>query len=164
MNLIEKLDGLPLALATAGAYLSQVSTSLQDYLRHYQTSWLKLQRTTPQLQSYDHTLYTTWDVSFEHLRIQNTSAAKLLQLWAYFDNQDVWYELLAAGRDSGPEWFSKLVSDELDFTEAIRLLCDHGLVERLENSDGYGMHTCVHDWATYALNTENDSKIGRAHV
>jgi hypothetical protein len=32
-ELAKVLDGLPLALATAGAYLDQVATSFADYLR-----------------------------------------------------------------------------------------------------------------------------------
>ena len=109
----------------------------------------------------DRALYTTWDISLQHIQIQNTSAAKLLRLWAYFDNQDLWYKLLAAGSHSGPEWFSELVNDELDFNGAIRLLCDHGLIERLEDSDGYGMHTCVHAWAAHVLNAEKDILMAR---
>lgn len=55
----KELDGLPLALATAGAYLDQVATGFQDYLRLYKASWLKLQQTTPELSSYeDRQLYT----------------------------------------------------------------------------------------------------------
>ncbi|KAF2682085.1 hypothetical protein K458DRAFT_391120 [Lentithecium fluviatile CBS 122367] len=46
-ELAKELDGLPLALATAGAYLDQVSTSFADYLRLYRASWLKLQQTSP---------------------------------------------------------------------------------------------------------------------
>jgi hypothetical protein len=59
--LAKELDGLPLALATAGAYLDQVAISFSDYLRHYRASWLKLQKTSPELSSYeDRTLYFTW--------------------------------------------------------------------------------------------------------
>jgi hypothetical protein len=42
-ELAKELDGLPLALATAGAYLNQVATSFRDYLRLYRASWLRLQ-------------------------------------------------------------------------------------------------------------------------
>ena len=61
----------------------------------------------------DRALYTTWDLSFQHIHKQNKSAAKLLQLWAYFDNQDLWFELLAAGGEESPEWFAKLINDNL---------------------------------------------------
>jgi hypothetical protein len=59
IGLVEELDGLPLALATAGSYLEYVTTSFSDYLRLYKASWLKLQKTSPLLDSYeDRTLYT----------------------------------------------------------------------------------------------------------
>ncbi len=42
IRLAQELNGLPLALATAGAYLDQVTMSLSDYLRLYKESWAKL--------------------------------------------------------------------------------------------------------------------------
>jgi hypothetical protein len=99
------LDGLPLALATAGAYLDQVATSFTDYLHLYKASWLKLQQTSPEVTSYeDRQLYSTWQLSLDHIEQQNKLSVKLLQLWAYFDNQDLWFELLREGSSNGPEW------------------------------------------------------------
>ena len=151
---MKQLDGLPLALATAGAYLSQVAISLKDYLSHYRTSWLRLQQTTPGLLSYEErALYTTWNLSFQHIQKQNKYAEKLLQLWAYIDNQDLWFSLLAAGRKNSPEWFPTIVKDELSFNKVIRLLCDHALIEPVNITGGYSMHTCVHAWAVHVLNS-----------
>jgi len=42
VELVEELDGLPLALSTAGAYLEHISITLSDYLRLYKALWLKL--------------------------------------------------------------------------------------------------------------------------
>lgn len=61
-RLAKKLDELPLALATAGAYLDQVTTSIDDYLRLYNDSWAKLQKTSPELSLYKGTLYSTWQI------------------------------------------------------------------------------------------------------
>ncbi len=160
-ELATKLDGLPLALATAGAYLSQVSTSLADYLRYYNSSWLRLQETSPELSSYEDALYSTWNISYKHIHSRNESAGKLLQLWAYFDNQDLWYALLAGGSKCSPEWFSTIIDDELNFNEAIRLLCDHALVESHGVSGGYGMHSCVHAWIMHVLNSERDISMAK---
>lgn len=88
--LVKELDGLPLALATAGAYLSHVSTGLNDYLRLYKASWLRLLQKSPELDSYeDRALYTTWQLSLDHIKLQNELSARLLELWAYFNNQDI---------------------------------------------------------------------------
>jgi tetratricopeptide (TPR) repeat protein len=164
-----ELDGLPLALATAGAYLYHVATSFQDYLRLYKASWLKLQQTTPELSSYeDRQLYTTWQLSYDHIRGQNELSVRLLQLWAYFDNQDLWFELLREQNSAGPEWFARLTEDELNFHQAMRMLCNHGLAEADRSSEmdeiestGYSMHSCVHEWTTHVLNQEWSKELAR---
>ena len=81
VELVKELDGLPLALSTAGAYLEHVTTSFSEYLRLYKASWLKLQQTSPQLRSYeDRSLYTTWLVTLDRIEQQNPASAKLLKL------------------------------------------------------------------------------------
>ena len=156
MDLVKQLDGLPLALSTAGAYLSQVSISLKDYICHYRTSWLRLQQTTPGLLFYEErALHTTWDLSFQHIQKQNKSAENLLQLWAYFDNQDLWFELFVAGREEVRSGLLHTIAkDELSF----RLLCDYALIESLTSSHGYGMHTCVHAWVVHVVNSQKNKK------
>jgi len=79
--LAQELDGLPLALATAGAYLSQVAVGLNDYLRLYKASWLQLLQKSPELESYeDRALYTTWQLSLDHIKQQNELSVRLLEL------------------------------------------------------------------------------------
>jgi hypothetical protein len=139
------------------------ATSLEDYIRFYTESWLKLQKTSPELLSYeDRTLYSTWNLSFEHVKRKDVSAAQLLRLLAYFDSQDIWYQLLAVGKRGEPKWFAVVVQDELSFNNAIRLLCDHGLVEPSGGlSKGYGMHSCVHHWSKFVLGGDDDAEMGR---
>jgi hypothetical protein len=164
-DLAKELDGLPLAIATTGAYLRQVSTSLDVYLRDYRASWAKLQMRSPSLISYrDRTLYTTWNISLEHIEIQSKSAGQLLRLFGYFDNHDIWYELLAAGSEGSPEWFSTIVEDEISFSEAIRILTDHALIDYSTSSIGYSMHSCVHAWIKHVLNAERDLSMSRIVV
>ena len=144
-----------------------MSTSFADYLRLYKASWLKLQQTSPQISSYeDRQLYSTWQLSLDHIRQQNKHSAKLLQLWAYFDNQDLWFELLQEGRSNGPDWFYKITEDELSFNASVRVLCNYELAEvvrsvkgsRLE-LEGYGMHSCVHSWTMHVVNQKWDSEL-----
>ncbi|KAK2020926.1 hypothetical protein LX32DRAFT_282800 [Colletotrichum zoysiae] len=66
-TLARRLDGLPLALSTAGAYLNQVSTTFAEYLQLYDESWLRLHKESPQLLDYDQALYSTWGVSFNYI-------------------------------------------------------------------------------------------------
>ncbi|KAN0067101.1 HET domain containing protein [Elaphomyces granulatus] len=168
VRLAKELDGLPLALATAGAYLDQGAISFSDYLRLYKASWARLLMTSPELNSYeDRTLYSTWQLSFDQVKQRNELSAKLLQLWAYFDNQDLWFELLRHGNSEGPDWIRELTKDELRFNQTVRVLSDHGLVEvdmssqELIESRGYSIHSCVHSWTVYVLNQEWDYDLAK---
>ncbi|KAM0531420.1 hypothetical protein ACHAO3_007531, partial [Verticillium nonalfalfae] len=70
--LARKLDGLPLALSTAGTYLMEVSTSWGQYLQDYADAWGQLQMLSPQLLTYeDRAMYSTWNISFASIRQQN---------------------------------------------------------------------------------------------
>ncbi|KAJ5753069.1 Disease resistance protein [Penicillium odoratum] len=158
-DLARRLDGLPLALATAGAYLEQVSISCTEYLQLYRESWQQLQKETPQLAAYDQTLYSTWNLSYQHIQQQSPIAAMLLRQWAYFASEDLWYELLKDSGPDQPEWLSTLTENKLTFHKNLRLLCSHGLVEadattplQHVESRGYSVHGCVHSWMINVLN------------
>ncbi|PQE06061.1 hypothetical protein CJF30_00005019 [Rutstroemia sp. NJR-2017a BBW] len=169
--LARELDGLPLALATAGAYLDQVAISLSDYLRLYKQSWVQLQESTPELDSYeDRTLYSTWQISFDHIKQQNDLSAKLLCFWAYFDSQDLWLELLQHSDSDDPDWVRELTKDEVTFHQVVRVLSSHGLVEvhtssqDLIESRGYSIHGCVHSWTIHVLNRAWDPRLARLAI
>ncbi|KAJ2986546.1 hypothetical protein NUW58_g4974 [Xylaria curta] len=169
--LAEELDGFPLALATAGAYLEHTSTTFGSYLRLYRESWARLQMSTPELGSYgDRTLYSTWQLSFDQIQQQNENSAALLRLWAYFDNQDIWLELLQAYNDHDIEWIREVTKDELTFASTVRTLIDYGLVEVYISTDepteskGYSVHNCVHSWMIHVLNREHSQDLARFAV
>lgn len=130
--------------------MEQVSTSCADYLYLYKQSWLRLHEETPGLPSYEETLYSTWNISYKHIEKQNPNAVKLLQLWSYFDNNDLWYELLQDGTLTKAPWHDEIVRNKLDFDKTMRALCSHGLVnantgESTLESQGYSVQTCVHE-------------------
>ncbi|KAH9239089.1 hypothetical protein K456DRAFT_1860934 [Colletotrichum gloeosporioides 23] len=167
--LAQKLDGLPLALATAGAYLNKVSTSSTEYIQMYEISWLQLQEQSLHLLEYDRALYSTWNVSPRHIQLQNQYAVKLLRLWGHFDNYDLWYELLQAGRLKKPAWLHKITKDRPSFDAAMRVLCEYGLAEPnayswRPESRGYSMHQCVHAWAVHVLNAQSSRHLEKAAI
>jgi tetratricopeptide (TPR) repeat protein len=147
-----------------------VTTSFSEYLQLYKVSWLKLQTTSPLLNSYkDRTLYTTWQITFDRIQQQNRVSAKLLKLWAYFDRQDLWFDILRHVTSADDEWIwiQKLTEDKLNFNEAITLLCSFGMVdpdrslEQQFGSGGYSIHSCVHSWTVFVLNKEWDESLAR---
>ncbi|KAI1172528.1 kinesin light chain [Nemania sp. FL0916] len=161
VNLARELDGFPLALATAGAYLEQTSTTFESYLRLYKDSWARLQSASPELGSYkDRTMYSTWQLTLDQIRKINPYSAELLRLWAYFDSQDIWLELLQYKDEDTPEWICEVTKDEIAFNDTVRTLSHFGLVEICPSTEqhiesrGYSVHSCVHSWMKYVLNPE----------
>ncbi len=75
----EMLGDLPLAVATAGAWLAETSFTVSDYLR-------ELERQAPrtlsiaQLADYPQPVSQTWDLSLNRLQERSPAAARLLEL------------------------------------------------------------------------------------
>ncbi|KAK5699198.1 hypothetical protein LTR17_023451 [Elasticomyces elasticus] len=145
--LVRKLDGLPLALATTGVHLEQASIHQDDLgLETYK----------------DRILYSTWRISLERIQQQNELSARLLGLWCYFSNQDLWYEVLCDGNMEHLPWLRNLMEDLPVSIEAKRLPCNYGLagsdtvLAGNNESGGYGAHACVHAWTIHVLNKQWD--------
>jgi len=170
VELARELDGLPLALSTAGAYLDNIATTFADYLKTYRDSWLRLQQTSPRLLTYeDRALYSTWDISYAQVDQKSANSAMLLRLWAYFDSEDLWFELLRGGRRTGPAWLRELTDDSVTFNDAVRVLCNYGFASAHITGEegcssgprGYSMHNCVHKWTAHVLNSEWYAEMAR---
>jgi hypothetical protein len=149
-----------LALATAGAFLSQSAVSFAKYLQQYEAKW-KVIESIKELSDYpSRTLYSTWDLSFARIQQQNARAANLLRFLAYLDYQDIWYDLLQGGQGGDqPAWFTELASDEFIFEDAIQTLTRYCLVESHHQTGTYSLHVCVHDWTLDGLNHDVDATL-----
>ncbi|KAL9626500.1 MAG: hypothetical protein Q9204_007251, partial [Flavoplaca sp. TL-2023a] len=88
-KLAERFDGLPLALATAGNYISQTADSFGEYLHMYEQSWEELAKNSDGLMEYDRTLYSTWNLSLKQVAAQDPEAAELFRLMGYLGNADL---------------------------------------------------------------------------
>ncbi len=95
----------------------------------------------------------------------------LLRLWAYFGNEDLWYELLKRGESDNTGWLHSITKNRIVFDRAMRLLCSHGLVDadstmrgRGAQSRGYSVHGCIHSWMIYVLNPEMDLEMARLAI
>jgi tetratricopeptide (TPR) repeat protein len=107
-------------------------------------------------------------ISYDELRRKDASAAKLLQLWSYLDNQDLWFQLLKwpIYQDQAPEWLRRITDTEITFLKTIHNLLSYSLIEQEESSDSYSMHAVVHDWIREFINKEGDNlfRIGITSV
>jgi tetratricopeptide (TPR) repeat protein len=168
------LDGLPLALAQAGTYIRETGIDFAKYVDFYKQQWRDLMELQDRggAPLYDYggrSIWTTWTISFKAIQKTNEAAANLLLLWAFLDNRDLWYGLLAAaGKRSAvaaeqlSKWLQDIPSSELKFNEAVQLLRNYSMIESMHNSASYATHPVVHKWALYVQ--DQDQRMGLARM
>ena len=165
-KLAQRLGFLPLALVQAGTYMRGTGTSCSEYLDFYETSWSQLVATSPPLQDYQNgSIQNTWMISYAHIQKVSTTAAEFLQLWAYLDHQDVWFELISrgSGRCRDYEWLQDLGQSEVHFKRTMKALVAYSMVES-RHTESYSMHPVVHDWCTKIIGKGRDDLVTAALI
>jgi tetratricopeptide (TPR) repeat protein len=157
-HLLELLDGLPLAIAQAGAYIHTTGSGLAKYISFYEQQWDELMTpgplNDPTLKDYpDRSVWTTWTISYHAIREKHEHTANLLLLWSFLDNKDFWYGLFATACKRSntifqmvSKWIGEIASSEFQFTGAMRLLRNYSLVEEITGTTSYATHPVVHQW------------------
>jgi len=109
----------------------------------------------------DWTIVTTWQISYDEVERRDIRAAKLLRLWGYLDNQELWYQLLKWPRwaNPSPDWLQKITSTEISFLATIGTLLDFSLIEQNDNTETYSMHAVVHDWIQASSDMRRDDSV-----
>jgi hypothetical protein len=149
---LQRLNGLPLALTQAGAYIRETNMSAATYIKHYDATWtqiMKKQGRFPLEEYGDWNVLTTWTMLYEQVQRQSEEAAYLLKLWGVLDWGKLWYELVAvsctlAKEMDVPAWLLTMAEDELEFVDAMGLLVRYLLADAREDASSYLMHLVVH--------------------
>jgi tetratricopeptide (TPR) repeat protein len=173
--LFRLLDGLPLAIAQAGAFLQESRVGLGTYLEFYKQQWKELMDSrnwNSPLHDYpDRSVWTTWAISYNAIRDKHKTTANLLLLWSFLDNKDLWHGLFAEAfkassvtKRSLLEWIGDIASHELEFTRAMQLLSNYSLIEDVGDVASYATHPVVHKWAYHYQDQDCRGKIGRLAV
>ena len=103
----------------------------------------------------DRSILTTWTLLFRRLEEQNGDAAKLLLLWGFIDNRDIWYELFTPAlaleiTSSLPSWYANCVEDHSNFIECTQLFFLYSFIDINIESSSFSMHPVLHQWCFQA--------------
>jgi tetratricopeptide (TPR) repeat protein len=143
-KLVTELDGLPLALDQAGAYIEETECSLSDYLTLYTRRRLALLRRGSQLTSdYPHSVASTWALSFVQVEQADPAAADLLRLCAFLHPDAIPEAILTQGATELGSRLQEVVEDPLLWNEAIQLLRRYSLVKRDAEARLLNLHRLV---------------------
>ncbi len=119
--IVKEMDGLPLALDQAGAYIEETPSTLDAYLKAYQRRQTELLHERGKDQQYQHkSVATTWSLNFEQVEQLNPTAADLLRFLAFLAPDAIPEEMIVAGASElGPQ-FQALVTDETLLDQPIK--------------------------------------------
>jgi TIR domain/NB-ARC domain len=143
-KLVEELDGLPLALDQAGAYIEETDLILSDYLQLYQHRRLALLKRQSSIASdYPHSVASTWALSFSQVEQANPAAADLLRLCAFLHPDAIPEAILTEGAaELGPR-LQEVALDPLLLNDAFQLLRRYSLVKRDPATKQLNLHRLV---------------------
>jgi tetratricopeptide (TPR) repeat protein/transcriptional regulator with XRE-family HTH domain len=133
-QLVAEMDGLPLALDQAGAYVEETSCSLADYLELFQTKREDMLRRRGEVEEGSHpmSVVTTWSISFEKVEQANPVASDLLRLCAFLAPDAIPEAILLQG-----------VADRFQLHEALRTVSAYSLLRCQTEARTYSMHRLV---------------------
>ena len=156
--LLERLSGLPLAIAQSARYMKIRQATTAMYIRLWDERWDHIMGHDKYLRDYPTSVTMAWTISMDQVRQTGPSgeyAYELVRMWAFLNNADFWHGLLSEA-ESGPSniidddpddltvaewkvkfrwtelpgWFSKLSKDREAFSDTMHLLLDYCLIER----------------------------------
>jgi tetratricopeptide (TPR) repeat protein len=100
-------------------------------------------------------------MSVEKLKHQDAHATELLRISAFFGNENIYYNLLAAQNPNLWPGLGDILRTKTGFDRSMAKLRDYSLIETSRRS--YRLHPCVHDWTLSGLNQHiEESDIWRA--
>ncbi len=138
------LDGLPLALDQAGAYIEETGCSLLNYLDHYHARWMDMLNRRGLLAA-DHpqSVSTTLALCFEKVEQASAAAAQLLRLCAFLAADALPEELISEGKSELGAVLQPVVSNVVAFDDAIAVLRKYSLLRRDPESRMFIVHRLV---------------------
>ncbi len=143
-EIVAALDGLPLALDQAGAYIEETRCGLPQYLELYSSrrKELLLRRGRSPV-DHPEPVATTWSLSFQHLGQESTAAADLLHLFAFLDSEAIPEEIITlGGAELGPA-LAAVANDPLQVDMMIELLLRYSLIRRNPEMRSLSIHRLV---------------------
>lgn len=139
-----ELDGLPLALDQAAAYIEETSCGLQGYLRLYRKERKELLKARGgKSQDHPDSVATTWKLAFEKIEKANPAAADLLRLCAFLAPDDIPELLITEGEVELTGPLKKLARSPLKLNAAIAELQKYSLISRDPTAQTLSLHRLV---------------------
>jgi tetratricopeptide (TPR) repeat protein/transcriptional regulator with XRE-family HTH domain len=142
-SIAESMDGLPLAIDQAGAYIDETQCSLSDYLQMYQAYPLSLLDERDGRSNHPASVVKTFAFAFAKVQLHNPGAAELLRLCSFLAPDTIPEELIVRGASQLGSLLQALVADPLQYNAALKALLAYSLIRRNPQTKTVTVHRLV---------------------
>jgi tetratricopeptide (TPR) repeat protein/DNA-binding XRE family transcriptional regulator len=138
------LDGLPLALDQAGAYIEETACGLSGYLNRYHMQRIPLLRLRGgEASGHPASLATTLALVIAQVEARNANAGNLLQLCAFLQSDAIPEAMITEGASGSGSILEPLARDACALDAAIKVLRDFSLIQRHAPNKTLSLHRLV---------------------
>ncbi len=163
--IVRELDGLPLALDQAGAYIEETYCGLSGYLDLYRIRRKDLLQRRSKLRSeHPQPVATTWSLSFQKVEQANPAAAELLRLCAFLDSEAIPEDIITEGAAEAGPLLQPVAADPFQLNEAIEVLRTFSLIRRNVEMKTLSMHRLVQVVLKDGMNKKTQRKWAQRTV
>ncbi|HEY1351383.1 MAG TPA: tetratricopeptide repeat protein [Ktedonobacteraceae bacterium] len=135
------MDGLPLALDQAAAYIEETGCGLRGYLERYRQRRITLlRRRGGLLPEHPESVVATWSLSFEKIERRCPAAAELLYLCAFLHPDALAEHIITTGASELTPELHVLATDPIELDEAIGVLTTFSLLRRDPDRHTLSLH------------------------
>ncbi len=145
-ELVRLVDGLPLALDQAGAYIEETQCGVAGYLTLYRARGVALFKERGGLRT-DHPdpVTTTWSLSFQKVEQASPAAADLLRFCAFLAPDAIPEELLTKSASEPDPFLEQMARDPASVNAALKELLAYSLVHRDPETGTLSIHRLVQE-------------------
>ena len=163
--IVLEMDGLPLALDQAGAYIKENPSTLAEYLETYKRKQTDLlQRRGRFWIDHPASVATTWSLNFEQVKQNNPLAADVMRVCAFLAPDDIPEDLFVRGVDKLGSLLRTLTNDPTLLREAVGELSSFSLMRRNPNKHTLSIHRLVQIIFKSAMKKDEQKKWAKRVV
>ncbi len=159
-TLSQLMDGLPLALEQAGAYIEDTGCSVARYLDLYQQELYRHQLFDIQggpVPDYPTTVASAWTVSRQAVQQAHPAAAEILKLCAFLGPDAIPEAVFTNGTPALGHLLAQVAVTPIAFDQALKILLQYSLLNRDANTSRLSMHRIMQE----VLQAEMDEQTQR---
>jgi tetratricopeptide (TPR) repeat protein len=142
-SIITELDGLPLAIDQAGAYIEETGCQLSSYLKQYKQRKIGLLKRRGINVDHPESVVTTWSLSFESIKQTSSLAEALIYVFAFLHPDSIPKEIILNGASHLGPLFRSLMFNPTLLDESIAILLRYSFIHCNIETDTFTIHRLV---------------------